>query len=332
MKTAIATRFCCSRPLTGLTQLTLMFDTLILQYLNELVERKVGDFTSPEAFHAIKVQGFNGNRIKLLTKFACQLPMKVFALVADFPIEPCELFHTPPPTVRTFPFTRKFFVETTKFLQGLFQRLWVLFFLTRAQRQICVFHAEVCPNALTCCRQRFEVGVGCCYANPIVTASITFDGNTTNIPVPLAVFMESIRNFIKSPFAIIPLAECKGNAIVFQRPTRFSWIGDRLELVSLFDFRSTAEFLEKSVIRCVNPSQLLLNGLAWQSIPMWVCRFVSNPSSARTLLRSSHTAGRPYTVDAATYGSIHAPATYRQASYQCGLCSIVPLTGIYRFS
>ena len=272
MKTAIATRFCCSRPLTGLTQLTLMFDTLILQYLNELVERKVGDFTSPEAFHAIKVQGFNGNRIKLLTKFACQLPMKVFALVADFPIEPCELFHTPPPTVRTFPFTRKFFVETTKFLQGLFQRLWVLFFLTRAQRQICVFHAEVCPNALTCCRQRFEVGVGCCYANPIVTASITFDGNTTNIPVPLAVFMESIRNFIKSPFAIIPLAECKGNAIVFQRPTRFSWIGDRLELVSLFDFRSTAEFLEKSVIRCVNPSQLLLNGLAWQSIPMWVCR------------------------------------------------------------
>ena len=337
MKTAIATRFRCSRPLTDLTQLTLMLLTLILQYLNELVERKVGDFTSPEAFHAIKVQGFNGNRIKLLTKFACQLPMKVFALVADFPIEPCELFHTPPPTVRTFLFTRKFFVETTKFLQALFQRLWVLFFLTRAQRQICVFHAEVgFPNALTCCRKpRFEVGVGCCYANPIVTASITFDGNTTNIPVPLAVFMESIWNFIKLPFSRlgIPLTKTKGDTIVFQRPTRFSWIGDRLELVSLFDFRSTAEFLEKSVIRCVNPSQLLLNGLAWQSIPMWVCRSFQIRQVRATLLRSSHTeTARPYTVDAATYGSIHAPATYRQASYQCGLCSIVPLTGIYRFS
>ena len=67
MKTAIATRFRCSRPLTDLTQLTLMLLTLILQYLNELVERKVGDFTSPEAFQvSVKVQGFNGNRIKFL--------------------------------------------------------------------------------------------------------------------------------------------------------------------------------------------------------------------------------------------------------------------------
>ena len=128
MKTAIATRFCCSRPLTGLTQLTLMFDTLILQYLNELVERKVGDFTSPQAFHAIKVQGFNGNRIKLLTKFACQLPMKVFALVADFPIEPCELFHTPPPTVRTFLFTRKFFLRPRSFFKDCFKGCGCCFF------------------------------------------------------------------------------------------------------------------------------------------------------------------------------------------------------------
>ena len=128
MKPAITTRFCCRRPLTHLTQLTLMFLTLILQYLNKLVERKVGDFTSPQAFHTVKVQGFNGNRIKLLTEFACQLPMKVFALVADFPIETGDLSYTPPPTVRASNFTRKAFVETTKFLQGVFQRLWVLFF------------------------------------------------------------------------------------------------------------------------------------------------------------------------------------------------------------
>ena len=115
MKSTITTRFRCSRPLTDLTQLTLMFSTFILQYLNKLVERKIRDFTSPRfPFHTVKVQGFNGNRIKLLTKFSCQLPVKVFALVADFPIEACNLSHTPPPTVRAFDFTRKSFIETTK--------------------------------------------------------------------------------------------------------------------------------------------------------------------------------------------------------------------------
>ena len=156
MKTAIATRFRCSSPLTDLFQKTLMFLTLILQYLNKLVERKIGDFTSPQAFHAVKVQGFNGNRIKLLTKFACQLPMKVFALVTDFPIETCELSHTPPPTVRAFNFTRKAFVETTKFLQGVFQRLWVLFFLTRASES----HA-ITIIVMACFRQCSSMRLSC---------------------------------------------------------------------------------------------------------------------------------------------------------------------------
>ena len=62
-----------------------MFDTLQLQYLNKLVEGEVGDFTPPKPFHALKVQGFNGNRIKNLTKICRKLPMKVFALICDFP-------------------------------------------------------------------------------------------------------------------------------------------------------------------------------------------------------------------------------------------------------
>ena len=61
-----------------------MFLTLIFQYLNKLVEAKVRDFTSPQAFHTVKVQGFKDNGIKPLTQFACQLPMKIFTLVADF--------------------------------------------------------------------------------------------------------------------------------------------------------------------------------------------------------------------------------------------------------
>ena len=84
MKTTITTRFRCGCPLTDLTQLTLMFDTLILQYLNKLVESKVRDFASPQAFHTVKVQGFNGNRIIGFTKIGSKFPMKVFALVGNF--------------------------------------------------------------------------------------------------------------------------------------------------------------------------------------------------------------------------------------------------------
>ena len=48
--------------------------------------------------------------------------------------------------------------------------------------------------------------------------------------------------------------------------------GDRLEFMSLFDFWSTAKFLEKPVIRVINTPQLLLNRLTWQGIPMRVRR------------------------------------------------------------
>ena len=151
MKPTVATRFRCSSPLTDLEQLTPMFDTLILQYLNKLVEGEVGDFASPQAFHARKVQGFNDNRIKLLTQFGGDFPMKIFALLANPSVEPYDLPHTTPPTVRTFLLTAQAFVEGSQFVQVRFQRLWVLFLLTRAQGQICVFHTEICPNTFTRC-------------------------------------------------------------------------------------------------------------------------------------------------------------------------------------
>ena len=84
MKTTGATRFCGSRPLINLFEKTLMFTALISQYLNKLVESEIGDFTSPQAFHTVKVQGFNDNRIKLFTEFRGQLPMKVFALKVSY--------------------------------------------------------------------------------------------------------------------------------------------------------------------------------------------------------------------------------------------------------
>jgi len=200
--------------------------------------------------------------------------MKVFALIRDFPIEACELSHTPPPAVRTFNLSAKAFVERPKFVQGMFQRLWVLFFLTRAKCQVCVFHTKVCPNALTCCRQRSKICVGCYQVKPIVSAGITLDCHTSDRSVPLAVFMESVWHSIILPLTRfrIPLTESQRDTIVFQRPPRTPRVGDRLELVSRFPFGFTAEFFEKTHIRSINATQLFLYRLTRQGVPMRVCR------------------------------------------------------------
>ena len=271
MKSAIATRFRCSSPLTDLEQLAPMFLTLILQYLNKLVERKIGDFSSPKPFHTRKVQSFNGDCIKLLTKFSCELPMKVFALIANPPIEASKLPNTPPPAVRTSNLSAKAFVERPKFVQGAFQWLSVLFLLTCAKCQICVFHTKVCPDTLTRRWQKFRFYKVRDYVEPIITASITFYCDTTDIAIKLTVFMESIRSFIISPFTSVPFPEREGDTIVFQRPARL-FEREGFKLMSFFDFRSTAKFLEKSVIRQVNAFEFLLDCLAWQRLPMWVCR------------------------------------------------------------
>ncbi len=97
MKTAIATRFRRGSPLSDLFPHTFMFTTFILQYLNELVEGEFRYFTPPQAFHTLKVQCL---------------------------------------TVRTFLLTIQCFVEMPKFVQGLFQRLRVVYFLTRAKSQV----------------------------------------------------------------------------------------------------------------------------------------------------------------------------------------------------
>ena len=101
--------------------------------------------------------------------------------------------------MRTFLLTTQVFVESAKFPQGAFQRLWVLLLFTRAQCQKCVFHAEVCPNALTCCRQTFHIRVVRGYTKVVVTTVITLYRDIADSTVPLAVFMKSIRYLSKRP-------------------------------------------------------------------------------------------------------------------------------------
>ena len=103
---AVATRFCCSSPLTDLTEGSLMFETFELQYLNKLIESKVGDFPSPQAFHSCQVQRFKSKCLKTL--HIC------FA-------NPCVgeswLPDSTPPVIRTFLFSRKTLIEGAELFQ-----------------------------------------------------------------------------------------------------------------------------------------------------------------------------------------------------------------------
>ena len=179
--------------------------------------------------------------------------MEIFALIGNLAVKSCEFTDGAPPTIRPFLFTAKCLVEITKFRQGLFQRLWVLDFLTRAKCQVSVFHTEVCPNVLTCCRQR----VGICEVRrdtqPIVTAIITLYRYASDITVPLAVLEKNISHSIIYPLARIriPFTEVNSDTIVFYFPARLSGKGHRLELMSRFDMRSATQFFQKTLIGSV---------------------------------------------------------------------------------
>ena len=136
-----------------------MFETLELQYLNKLPEGQIGDFASPQAFHAVKVERLSGDKVKPFTKVRGKFVVPIFALVGNMPIQPCELTESTPPIVRPSNLTAQCFVEFAKFDQGVFQELWRLYLLARVQRQEGIFHAEVCPYTFTRSRQHFFRGI-----------------------------------------------------------------------------------------------------------------------------------------------------------------------------
>jgi len=104
-----------------------MFQTLILQYLNKLVKSEVGDFTSPEAFHTLKVQRLGDNVVKLTTQVSGAFIVPISALVGDLAIKSCQLSDGTPPVTRTLLLATHGFVEFAELVQGLFQGLWSSF-------------------------------------------------------------------------------------------------------------------------------------------------------------------------------------------------------------
>ena len=117
----IATRFRCSSPLTDLKKLTIMFETLELQYLNKLIKCEVRDFASPKPFHTVKVQRLGNDKVEPSAEVDCKFPVPVFALVGDFTVKPCQFSHSTPPIARAFNLTRQAFIEFSELVQDSFK-------------------------------------------------------------------------------------------------------------------------------------------------------------------------------------------------------------------
>ena len=267
-----------------------MFDTFILQYLDKLIEREVGDFTSPQAFHSVYVQRFKSQCIKASTEIGGKFPVPVKTLPADFPIQPCQLTHSTPPVARPFFLTRKAFIQHAEVFQGLLMKLRTLYLFACGKCQIRVLHTEVCPNALTCNRQGFSRSIVCCNTKPVVPTIITLYRHLLNLTrFPLPVFVKRKRRWLTLPFTSIntPFTQGYSDMIICYHPTRYPWEGDRLELMLGFDIRSTSKFAEKSLICFMDAFQLTLDRLTWQTLPMRVCRLfqLSQMSRHRMVVR-----------------------------------------------
>ena len=214
---AIRTRFCGRCPLSDLNKLTLMFSTLILQYLNKLVKGEVRDFTSPEAFHTLKVQRLGNDRIKPFAQVSSNLVVPVLALVADMPIQPRKVSDTPPPIVRTFDLSADSFVEGAKFFQGVFEKFWRVFLFAVAKGQVGL-HTKIYSYALTCSRTGLGSGGICNHVKPIGANTITKDLDKANFTLVVAVLMKREPAFVECEalLTVVPRFERKPDTSFFK--------------------------------------------------------------------------------------------------------------------
>ena len=239
-----------------------MFETLEPQNLNKLIESKVRDFPAPEAFHTLKVQGFKNEGIKSLAKVGGKFPMPVFALVVNMPIQTCKGADSTPPVPRSFHFACQAFVEGSEFFQRLFQELWGVYLLPRAECQVGI-QTEVYPDTLTCRR----IGIGCGIVSynikPIRASSITKDLEIANVSLPLS--MAVIQNIStdkrKLLFFWTPFFEGQTDGVSFRKFVA------RLELrrtipAFAFKLRKSAKPLKKAVVGRIQADYHTVKGIA----------------------------------------------------------------------
>ena len=266
-----------------------MFQTFELQYLKKLVKGEVRDFPSPKPFHALKVECLGGDTVKPSAKVSGKFPMPISALVGDFDIQPCEFSDGTPPIARTFLLSTEGLVEFTKFNQGLFQGVWVLYFLTGVQRQIGV-HAEVRPYIFTCSGQNRFAGVVSDDIKPIRSNRVAKYLDIADVPMPIAmVVIQDIAMLEhKLLFYFVPFFEGEANCPLWNfRDFPFGYIFKNL--VACLELRRTIPPLafelwgtdtstpfsvgnpsKEPLVGSVNTDNHLVKGISWYPRPVFM--------------------------------------------------------------
>ena len=244
-----------------------MFETLELQNLNKLVERKIGDFPSPQAFHTVQVQRLGDDGIKPFAQVCSTLVVPISALVRDVPVEACEFTDTSPPIVRTFDLTAECLTEGSEFFQGLFQELWRVYLLTGAECQIGI-QTEIYPYALTCSRIGFGRGVVCDDIKPISTNRVAKDLDIADISIPFAMLMKRKPAFVefKGLRGFIPRFERESDTPFLKKVRRLEF--GRTVSVFALELRQSAETVKKTVIRNMDTGNHLIKRVARYPSPV----------------------------------------------------------------
>ena len=195
----IRARFCSRCPLPDLNKLTIMFQTFELQYLNKLPKGEIGDLTSPEAFHCLKVQRLGGDKIEPLTQVGRRFVVPISALVDDFAIKPCEFTDSTPPIARAFDLSTDGPAEFSELVQGAFQGLSMVNSLTGVQCQIGI-HAEVYPYTFTRSGQNFFGSIICHDIKPQCSDGISTDLNILDGSLRVAMLVIQVFFEKKTPW------------------------------------------------------------------------------------------------------------------------------------
>ena len=251
-----------------------MFETFELQYLNKLIESEIGDFTSPEAFHACQVQRFKSKSIKASTQVSGEFPMPIFALPSDFPIQSCEFSDSTPPVIRAFDFTRKAFIELAELFQGLFQKLRRLYLLACAKRQKSVLHTEVCPHTFTRSGQRFGRSVVSNNVKPVCANSVAKDLNVSDITIPFAVLVKRETSSFKLQTLgfCVPFLEGEGNSAFLKFVTRLK-LRRTITPFALEFRKADAGIVERTLIGSINADNHSVKGVTRYPRPMFLSAF-----------------------------------------------------------
>ena len=245
-----------------------MFETFELQYLNKLVEGEVGNFASPQAFHAVKVERLGGDQVKPSTQVSGKFPMPIFALVGNFTIEPCQLSDGAPPVTRPFDFSAECLVEFSELFQGLFQELRMLYLLTCVEREKSVFHTEVHAYALTCSSNGFGCEIVSNDIKPIHANAVAKDLDIADVARPIAVMViqDVSANKYELLFAYVPFFEGQTDRL-------FREFVARLELrraVAPFAFElwQPTESAEKTLVGGIQANNHSIKGVARNPSPV----------------------------------------------------------------